>query len=327
MYQIIFLIIFILIILVYFNIAERFRIIDNPNERSSHSKITIRGAGIIIPISFISSWIFGFTPFYCVVAISLVGMVSFIDDLKGLHQIPRLIGHLIATGLILYSFDLIQLNWAYLILITIVYIAWINAFNFMDGLNGLMVLYGIISLANFHYISTDPKIRELVILVIIACIVFAFFNVRKSAKAFAGDVGSISLAFILGYFMIDLIIKSGRWEYILFFSVFGIDSAGSIIFRLIKKENIFKAHRTHLYQYFANELRVPHVKVSVIYASIQMIINIVVICGIKYGFMNSFLASIFLLLLVFFYLIIRAKAKSVIFKSEMKLPAASSGVS
>ncbi len=307
-------IILIVIQILYFKLADRFNIIDKPNERSSHNSITIRGGAIIIPIALILTIILGITSWYLVMAIALVTIVSFIDDIKGLHQIPRLLSHLVATLLIFYATGLIGYSWYIQLIVAILFIGWINAFNFMDGINGIMVLNGLVSLSTFYYLSSNANNRELLIILILSSLVFAFFNVRTKAKTFAGDVGSIALAFIMGYFMLDLILDSGRWEYILFFSVFGIDSVVTIIFRLKNKENIFEAHRSHLYQYLANELKHSHITVSFAYALIQFIINIIVILGIQYEYLNNFTTVLFLLLLGIIYLLVRRKFKYLIDK-------------
>ena len=300
--------------ILYFKLADRFNIIDKPNERSSHNSITIRGGAIIIPIALILTIILGITSWYLVMAIALVTIVSFIDDIKGLHQIPRLLSHLVATLLIFYATGLIGYSWYIQLIVAILFIGWINAFNFMDGINGIMVLNGLVSLSTFYYLSSNANNRELLIILILSSLVFAFFNVRTKAKTFAGDVGSVALAFIMGYFMLDLILDSGRWEYILFFSVFGIDSVVTIIFRLKNKENIFEAHRSHLYQYLANELKYSHITVSFAYALIQFIINIIVILGIQYKYLNNFTTVLFLLLLGIIYLLVRRKFKYLIDK-------------
>jgi len=305
-------ILLIVIQLLYFKLADKYNIIDKPNQRSSHSSITIRGGAIIIPIAFVLSGFLGVVSWYLVFAITLVAIVSFIDDIKGLHQIPRLIAHLIATLLIFYVTGLLGYAWYIQLIVLILLIGWINAFNFMDGINGIMVLYGLVNLGSFYYIASTENSKELLVVLILASLVFAFFNVRKKAMAFAGDVGSVSLAFILGYFMLDLILQTGRWEYILFFSVFGIDSIITIVYRLKRRENIFEAHRSHLYQYLANELKFSHITVSVIYAAVQLAINIIVILGVSYGFLNSIYALILLLSLGFIYLFIRFRVKSLI---------------
>jgi len=298
--------------LLYFKIADKYNIIDKPNQRSSHTDITIRGGAIIIPVAFVLSWFMGIVSWYLTLAIALVTIVSFIDDVKGLHQVPRLIAHLIASIIIFYATGFLGYSWYIQLMVLILLIGWINAFNFMDGINGIMVLYGLVILGSFYYLASNEQNKELLMVVMLASLVFAYFNVRKKAKAFAGDVGSVSLAFILGYFMLDLILQTGRWEYILFFSVFGIDSIVTIVYRLKNKENIFEAHRSHLYQYLANELKIPHVVVSLFYAVAQLVINIIVIVGINNGFVNSTIALLFLVVLGFIYLFIRFRVNSLI---------------
>jgi UDP-N-acetylmuramyl pentapeptide phosphotransferase/UDP-N-acetylglucosamine-1-phosphate transferase len=293
------------ILLIYFWLAEKFDIIDKPNERSSHSTVTIRGGAIIIPIAFVLASFFSVVSWYLPVAIILVAIVSFVDDIKGLHQIPRLIAHITATLIIFYITGLIGYQWYVQLIVAILLIGWINAFNFMDGINGIMVLYGLVNLGVFYYLADTAKSKELLLITIIATSIFAFFNVRKKAKAFAGDVGSVSLAFILAYFMLDLIQRSGRLEYILFFSVYAIDSVITILFRLKRKENIFKPHRSHLYQYLANEYKMSHIMVASLFAIVQLIINLIVIFGIRCNYMNETMALSFFLVLTISYLGIR----------------------
>jgi UDP-N-acetylmuramyl pentapeptide phosphotransferase/UDP-N-acetylglucosamine-1-phosphate transferase len=136
-------------------------------------------------------------------------------------------------------------------------------------------------------------------------LVFGLFNVRKKAKTFAGDVGSISMALFLGYFMIKTIIDSGQLGYILFFCVYGIDAIITIINRLIKKENIFQPHRSHLYQYLANEMGYSHILVAFIYAGLQIIINALVIYMDIKGNLSLFFIGGFLVLITFIYLLAR----------------------
>ena len=136
-------------------------------------------------------------------------------------------------------------------------------------------------------------------------LVFAVFNVRKKAKTFAGDIGSISMAVFLGYFLLKLILVTNQIGYLLLISVYGIDAIITIIYRLRKKENIFKPHRTHLYQYLANELKKPHLVVSFSYALIQIVVNILVIYIISVGVMSVYLFFGMLILLVIVYLLLR----------------------
>jgi UDP-N-acetylmuramyl pentapeptide phosphotransferase/UDP-N-acetylglucosamine-1-phosphate transferase len=141
----------------------------------------------------------------------------------------------------------------------------------------------------------------------LSCLVFGFFNVRIAAKTFAGDVGSISLALFLGYFMLKTIIDSGQIGYILFFSIYGVDAVITILFRIQKKENIFEAHRTHLYQYLANELGYSHVLISILYAALQLLVNVLVIYLESKGSLTLPIILSIVLFLTLVYLIVRTK--------------------
>jgi UDP-N-acetylmuramyl pentapeptide phosphotransferase/UDP-N-acetylglucosamine-1-phosphate transferase len=262
--------------LLYFKLALWFHIVDKPNERSSHSQTTIRGGGIVFPVAVLLAFALGELSWTIALAVGLVALVSFIDDIKPLPTVPRFGAQLIALGLLVFELQLAQEAWWILALIAIGLIGWINAFNFMDGINGITVLYAAISLLSLGYVNYQAPVFQSIVVVSMAAIVFGFVNLRKKALAFSGDVGSISLAVFLAYLMLYTMYATQQWGFILFFAVYGIDSACTILIRLSKKENIFKAHRTHLYQYLANEKKWSHLKVSALYATAQAIINGVV---------------------------------------------------
>lgn len=307
-YGIIFLALFILEI-IYFRIADRFNIIDKPNARSSHTAITLRGGGIIFPIAMLIAFATGKVSWAFTLAVVLVAVVSFIDDIKPLHQLPRFSSHLIAVALVLYDLQLFDLNVLWIALIFILAIGWINAFNFMDGINGITVLYALVTIVTFMYIYRDDSVFGLLAVMATACLVFGFFNVRKKAKTFAGDVGSISMAVFLAYFVIRTVYETGQAGYVLFLSVYGLDAIITIIYRLKNKENIFEPHRSHLYQYLANEMKWPHIKVSALYAFVQLAINVLVLYLMQSGF-TSVLTFIALgVVLLILYWIIRIKVK------------------
>ena len=118
--------------------------------------------------------------------------------------------------------------------------------------------------------------------VLCSVLVFCFFNFRKKAKCFAGDVGSVSIAFIILFLMGRLIIKTEDSSWIVLLCVYGVDSVLTIVHRLMLHENIGLPHRKHLYQIMANELKVPHVVVS----SIYMVVQAVIIVGSLVGTLN-----------------------------------------
>jgi len=284
----------IITILSYFRIADHFNIIDKPNERSSHKKVTLRGGGIIFYFGVLAaSLLFGIVYPYFLIGLTLIAMISFIDDIKEVRSWLRLSFHFISMLLMFYDCGLFSLPWLYLIVSLILATGIINAYNFMDGINGITGGYSLAVLGAMLYINnyiTDFISNDLLLSVILSVIVFNFFNFRKKAKCFAGDVGSVSIAFIIVFMLTRLIVKTNDLSYIILLVVYGVDSVCTIIHRLMLKENIFKAHRKHLYQIMSNELKIPHVKVSALYFLIQVIISsiyviIVSIYDVKYNYL------------------------------------------
>jgi UDP-N-acetylmuramyl pentapeptide phosphotransferase/UDP-N-acetylglucosamine-1-phosphate transferase len=307
MTYIVLLILFICIELLYFKIADKYNIIDKPNHRSSHSNITLRGGGIIFPIAILIAFVLGYTCWLLTLSMVLVAAVSFIDDIKPLHQLPRIGSQMMAFILIAYDLNLFEEVIWLIPIVLILLIGWINAFNFMDGINGITVLYALTAIVSFSILPEHQNSLPLLITMGLSCLVFGFFNVRIKAKTFAGDVGSISLALFLGYFMIKTLLDSGQLGYLLFFSVYGIDAVITIVTRIKKKENIFEAHRSHLYQYLVNEHGYSHVFIAVLYALIQLLLNAVVFYLDYQSLLSIYSSFALLLVVVLIYLLARIK--------------------
>ena len=178
-------------------------------------------------------------------------------------------------ALMFYQWGLFSLSWWWIIIALIICTGIINAYNFMDGINGITGGYSLVVLLSLAYINEEvtPFVeQDLIYTVIMSVLVFCFFNFRKKARCFAGDVGSVSIAFILLFLLGKLIIQTGDFSWIILLSVYGVDSVLTIFHRLMLHENIGLPHRKHLYQLMANELRIPHVVVSVIYMVLQFLI-------------------------------------------------------
>ena len=262
--------------LFYFKVADKYNIIDKPNERSSHTRITLRGGGVIFYfgalVYFLTS---GFEYPWFMLALTFVAIISFIDDIRSTSQKLRLVFHFSAMALMFYQWGLFSLSWWWIIIALIICIGIINAYNFMDGINGITGGYSLVVLLSLAYINEEvtPFVeQDLIYTVIMSVLVFCFFNFRKKARCFAGDVGSVSIAFILLFLLGKLIIQTGDFSWIILLSVYGVDSVLTIFHRLMLHENIGLPHRKHLYQLMANELRIPHVAVSVIYMVLQFLI-------------------------------------------------------
>jgi len=270
-------------IIIYFKIADKYNIIDKPNHRSAHTQITLRGGGVIFPIAFIVFCLFNFNEVienYWSFGLGLLAIctISFIDDVKTLSNRIRLSIHLISVVLLLYSTGAFVLMpfWAWPVLFILI-IGTLNAYNFMDGINGMTGVYSLITLGSILYINKNiiPFTDENFIMYpILGCIVFLFFNFRKKAKCFAGDVGSMGIGFWVIGLITLLIMRTGEYTFILLLSIYGMEVVLTIIERILLKENIFEAHRRHLYQLFVNEKKVSHLVISSVYAIFQLIVNI-----------------------------------------------------
>ncbi|WP_443936871.1 UDP-GlcNAc--UDP-phosphate GlcNAc-1-phosphate transferase [Pedobacter sp. MW01-1-1] len=290
----------------YFKLADHFNIIDKPNHRSSHTAVTIRGGGIIFGIATLIFFGISYYQYpYFVLGLFLIALISFLDDIHTLNNKVRLSVHLIAVLLMFYQWNLLQLPWFWVPIALIGVIGTINAYNFMDGINGITGSYSLLAVATLYYINEDVvefTAPALLITVGMSLVVFNFFNFRKKAKCFAGDVGSVSIAFILVFLIGQLILKSQNFNYLLLLLVYGLDAVFTIIFRLIRGENIFEAHRSHFYQFLSNERKWPHLRVSSLYFVLQLVINLSILFFLK----ESLLFGIsFLVISAFLFLCIR----------------------
>lgn len=288
MYYVIILVLLFLTELFYFRVADKFNIIDKPNERSSHSRITLRGGGIIFYFGALAYFLTNDWEYpWFILALSLITFISFVDDIRSTSQGLRLVFHFSAMALMFYQWGLFSLSWWWIIIALIICTGIINAYNFMDGINGITGGYSLVILGALAYINSEITTfvePALINTVLCSVLVFCFFNFRKKAKCFAGDVGSVSIAFILLFLIGKLIIKTEDFSWIILLSVYGVDSVLTIIHRLMLHENIGLPHRKHMYQLMANELKIPHVGVSLIYMGAQALVILDYFCFVRYGY-------------------------------------------
>lgn len=278
-----YIIIFILLLiaeLLYFRIADKCNIIDKPNERSSHSTIVLRGGGIIF---LISVWIwgafFGFQYPWFLVGLTLVAGISFVDDIHSLPDSVRLVAQFAAAAMAFYQLGILHWSmWWIILLALIVYVGATNVINFMDGINGITAGYSLAVLIPLALVNINGVFVEqsLIISTILASLVFCIFNFRPKGKAkcFAGDVGSIGIAFIILFLLGNVMIKTTDITWLIFLLVYGVDGCLTIVHRIMLHENLGEAHRKHAYQIMANELKVGHVKVSLLYTVMQLVISL-----------------------------------------------------
>ena len=269
--------------LVYFKIADKCNIIDKPNERSSHTRIVLRGGGIIFVIGlWIWSAFFGFQYPWLLAAVTLAAGVSFVDDIHSLPDSVRLVAQFLAMGMMFWQLDMIHPSlWWAVLLALVVCVGATNIYNFMDGINGITAGYSLAVLVPLLLMNRSDSFtsESLIIVTILAVLVFSFFNFRpkNKAKCFAGDVGSVGIAFILLFLIGCLIMKTGDITWLLFLVVYGIDGCCTILHRIMLHEHLGEAHRKHAYQLMANELGMSHVVVSLLYMALQLAISLVMI--------------------------------------------------
>ena len=263
--------------LLYFRIADKCNIIDKPNERSSHKQVVLRGGGIIFLIGvWIWSAFFGFQYPWFLIGVTLVALVSFIDDIRSLPDSVRLVAQFAAMFLMFYQFGILNWqSWWIILLALVVCVGISNAYNFMDGINGITGGYSIAVLLPLIYLNHKMSFidADFLWVTLLSLLVFCFFNFRKRAKCFAGDVGSLSIAFIIVFALGKLILQTGDFTYIVFLALYGVDSVLTICHRILLHENLGKAHRKHAYQLMANELKIPHVVVSSFYMMLQLLVS------------------------------------------------------
>ena len=284
--------------LLYFRIADRYNIIDKPNERSSHSTIVLRGGGVIFLLSaWVWSAFFGLQYPWFLLGLTLVAGVSFVDDIRSLPDSVRLVVQFAAMGLTLFELFsmpgqfLESASWwmmvAFVVMGMVIFVGASNIINFMDGINGITGGYAVAVLMPLLIVNEGAMLKavngavsfvpsSLIITVLLADVVFCLFNFRQKGKAkcFAGDVGSIGIAFILLFMIGQLIMRTGDVTYLVFLLVYGVDGCLTICHRIMLHENLGEAHRKHAYQLMANELKIGHVKVSLLYMGIQMAVSL-----------------------------------------------------
>lgn len=310
--MVLYIVVFILLLILelfYFKVADYYNIIDKPNDRSSHSVVTLRGGGIVFyfgaMIYFVSSgchypWFF--------LGLTLMTTISFLDDIFTLSNKIRLIVHFASVLLMAYQLDLFDMPWYYLFSGFIVVVGVINAYNFMDGINGITGCYslavgGLLLMVNRYSGFVE---QDLLVFSLLGVVIFMYFNFRIRAKCFAGDVGSVAIAYILLFALGLLILKSGNLIYILFLSIYGIDAVWTILQRLSRRENIFEAHRSHLYQFLGNEAGVNKLLISFFYGFVQFLIGLLVIYVSRESFQIQLVFSITILSgLSIIYLIVK----------------------
>ena len=232
---------------------------------------------------------------WLLIAVTLAAGISFVDDIHSLPDSVRLVVQFVAMGLLFWQIvqslgfagaEFAWWVWALIgIAALIVCVGATNIYNFMDGINGITAGYSLAVLVPLFLLNRMSDLAgqfvdgSLIVVVVLSVLVFSFFNFRpkNKAKCFAGDVGSVGMAFILLFLIGCLIMKTRDITWLIFLLVYGIDGCCTIVHRVMLHENLGEAHRKHAYQLMANELGMSHVVVSLIYMALQLVISLVMV--------------------------------------------------
>lgn len=256
------------------------RLLDHPNERSSHELATPKCGGVGIVVSFVAgvyiSQLWGgkcLVPpnilYSFIIPVLMIAIVSLADDIQELSPKFRLFIQITASLLFLsligFEGGVRDSNVLALMLRALIWAAsvvWIvgmaNSFNFMDGIDGLAAGQGLIvsfffAVIQFGYGNCFLGFIALVLMV--GCLGFLAFNFPP-AKVFMGDVGSVSIGFILAIMaLLGLKYESSLQSMMLvplLMSNFLFDTTTTFLRRLKNREPVLEPHRTHLYQKFSS---------------------------------------------------------------------------
>lgn len=287
----------------YYLLAKRLRIVDRPHHQSSHKGVVVRGGGIVFYAAYLLwSVMHGFTWHGGLIGLTILVIVSFIDDIHDVSPKIRLICQFVAIIFLFYHSGLIQKAPHVIMILSIACVGAVNIFNFMDGINGMTGGYSLVVALALLYVDTymvhfcDPS---LLVYIILSLVVFNLFNFRRQAKCFAGDVGSLAIGFLLVYLVLRLCLRGQSMSWIAMLSVYLVDGGMTILHRILLRENLMKPHKKHAYQIMANELRMPHLAVSGIYMMLQAVCCVVYIMWLGYPSFFTIFVTLMVSYLVF----------------------------
>jgi len=246
-------------------------VFDLPNDRSSHSKPTPRGGGIAVIVAITIVWGVGFITsdetlghdLPILLAALLLATLGFIDDLRDLPALPRLLAQVCAVGIGIWAISAEGGLFSSMLPVPIdlamtgfIWLWFVNIFNFMDGIDGLtgveMVSIGI-GLSGLSAIGiASAEVLPHAVAITAVALGFLVWN-WDPAKIFMGDVGSVPIGFLIAWMLITAANGSGAniettIIVLLLPAYYLADASITLGCRLVRRENVFKGHRQHFYQ-------------------------------------------------------------------------------
>ena len=254
------------LIVTYYMIGqfEKWQIVASSNARSMHTKpVPIGGGWAIVPLVLVA-WVAFFWPiedqltWAVLIGTLVLASLSWVDDRRPLPPFSRLLVQAVAITLVLGLLPAEQTVfsknwplWADRLLAGLCWLWFVNLFNFMDGIDGLAGTEIIFICAGFIFIglTTGLDLPTLHVVTVLAGATagFLWWNWHP-ARIFLGDVGSISIGFLLGWLLIKLAINGSLVAAFLLPAYFIADATVTILKRLVRGEAFWQPHKTHYYQ-------------------------------------------------------------------------------
>ena len=271
--------------------ALKKNIIDNPNERSSHSTPTPRGGGVAVVCSYLlalavliySQQLTLHIGLTLMAAGFVIALLGFLDDHGHINSMLRLAIHfLVAIGVVISLggfaevtvFNGVQLGFIANI-IAVLFLVWLlNLYNFMDGINGIASVEAItttVSMAILYYVFNLSLNSDLLWLLAACVSGFLLWNFPK-AKIFMGDACSGFLGLTLGILALIALKENLALfcAWIICLGVFVVDATYTLIKRVLSGYKMYDAHRSHSYQILSRKWG-SHTPVTLAIAAINLL--------------------------------------------------------
>lgn len=257
----------------YIRVARRNHIGVTASDKGRRRFVAVGGGFIFILAAIMAVAVFPATAPYIFLVYMYVGggailaVLSYADDLITLSPRLRLGVHIAVTALVLALMPFGS-NYLLYACAVIACTGYMNASNFMDGINGMLALYSGVVLATLACVMPSPVVLAL----LVSTAVFAAYNCRREPSVYSGDVGSITIGFFIATSLVYYILDSDEYSAAVFVLVFLIDAFCTFMERLLRGDNVFMSHRRHLYQLLIRRRAHP-LTVSAGYAAVQLAVN------------------------------------------------------
>ena len=300
------LLIYVLVFVAYYFFGKTFNLTTPTYPDFNHS--AVYGGGIIFSIIYLIETLISNTFGLFSVLVLLLTIISFFDDIRPIPSLYKLIIHLI-LGFIAAIF-ILKLNFndvfAITFLVGIIITFYTNANNFMDGVNGMMIVNNIVILATLLFVNSyiiQFTNNNPLISLLSGALIFSVFNFRRKALLISGDAGSVVMGFIIIIFVLNLYLKTKNVFVFGLIITFSVETASTIISRLYSKKNILDSHKEHLYEVLVFKNKVSVIKISSIYGVIQLLLSGIVLISFYSQLENKiFYVTIFIYILIYFFL-------------------------